>query len=317
MSATQQTALAFVFPGQGSQSIGMLADFAERSSVRDTFAEASEAIGFDLWELAAIGPEPTLNQTSYTQPLLLAASLAMWRLWQQSGGARPLIMAGHSLGEYSALVAGGALSLVDAVRLVRCRGELMQKAVPNGEGAMAAVLGLDEADVTAACAKVKEGIVAAANLNAPGQVVIAGDKDSVAAAQEHCKAAGAKKFIPLPVSVPAHCALMQDAASSLGARLEDLKLKMPDITLIHNFDVSVSEDVATIKDRLVSQMTAPVRWTETIAALEQRGVTKVVECGPGTILTSLTKRIDKRLEPLSLAKADTFEHALKEVVACG
>lgn len=290
----------------------MLADFAGQSSVLDTFAEASEAIGFDLWELAATGPTEKLNQTSYTQPLLLTASLALWRLWQKSGGALPSVLAGHSLGEYSALVAGGAIEFPDAVRLVRSRGELMQQAVPEGEGAMAAVLGLDEADVTAACAKVTDGVVAAANLNAPGQVVIAGQRKAVDAAQEYCKAAGARKFIPLAVSIPAHCALMQNAAETLFGQLKDLTVKMPKISLVHNLDAAISENPESIKDRLVRQMTAPVRWMQTIAVLQQRGVTQVVECGPGTILTGLTKRIDKRLSPLSLAKANAFDHALKE-----
>ena len=315
MTTSHQRAIAFTFPGQGSQSVGMLADFATEPCVLNTFAEASEAIGFDLWVLMSAGSEQKLNQTQYTQPVLLTASIALWRLWQEAGGVTPGNMAGHSLGEYSALVAAGAIALQDAVRFVHRRGELMQGAVPEGEGAMAAVLGLDEDAVTTACAKVSDGIVAPANLNAPGQVVIAGHRHALEAAQAHCNAAGAKKIIPLAVSVPAHCALMQVTLVELAAELDALDIQQPTIDVIHNFDVSISDSVKGIKDRLLKQMTAPVRWRETIEALHNQQTIMLIECGPGAVLSGLARRINKSLNAFSLATASAFGRAI-EAAGC-
>lgn len=289
--------IALVFPGQGSQTLGMLADLSEQYPIIvETFAEASEALGQDLWAIAQQGPDTVLNSTENTQPILLTASVALWRLWQQQGGYTPSVLAGHSLGEYSALVCAGALSLVDGVRLVKLRGELMQAAVPSGAGAMAAILGLDDQAVIEACAVASQGdVVSAVNFNCPGQVVIAGEKRAVARGIEACKDAGAKRAIELPVSVPSHCALMQPAAVKLADALSNLDIKLPTIKVIHNVTAGMSSDLDELKDLLIQQLYSPVRWTESVQAMQAMGVTSVVECGPGKVLSGLMKKVDRTL----------------------
>ncbi len=308
--------IAFVFPGQGSQSIGMLAALgAAAPVVRAAFDEASQALGEDLWQLAQQGPEEKLNDTRYTQPVLLVAAVATWRAWLAAGGARPTMMAGHSLGEYSALVCAGALTLAEGVKLVAERGSLMQAAVPAGTGGMAAILGLDDDAVRTACAQVAQGeVVAAVNLNAPGQVVIAGGKAAVERAIEACRAAGAKRAIALPVSVPSHCELMRPAAGQLAVRLQSLALKVPTIAVINNVDVAVAASADAVRDALVRQLYSPVRWVETVTKLTADGANIIIECGPGKVLTGLNKRIAKDAEclciqdPESLAAALTAAH---------
>ena len=301
---------AFLFPGQGSQSVGMLADLGEQTMVRQTFQEASGALGFDLWALIQEGPGSELNRTEKTQPALLTASVALWRLWQQEGGARPDYLAGHSLGEYSALTCAGVINLGDAVRLVEKRGQLMQQAVPEGEGAMAAILKLEDQQVADACAGAAEGgVVEPVNLNAPGQVVIAGDRDAVARAVEACKAAGGRAM-PLPVSVPSHCALMKPAAERLAGELAELRFHAAEIPVINNVDVASETDPEQIRDALVRQLYSPVRWVETIQALAQSGVTRGYECGPGKVLAGLVKRIDRDMTILALDSKAGFDSAL-------
>lgn len=306
--------LAFVFPGQGSQSVGMLADLAaEFPVIKATFAEASEALGYDLWSLVCDGPESELNSTEKTQPALLTAGVALWRAWQEQGGARPDFMAGHSLGEYTALVCSGAISLRDGVALVAERGRLMQQAVPAGEGAMAAVLGLDDEQVRQCCAQAQSvGVVEAVNFNAPGQVVIAGSAAAVAAAIEHCKAAGAKRALPLPVSVPSHCALMKPAAEKLAARLQDITISMPVIPVLQNVNAGASSSVEELRDALVRQLYSPVLWVATVEKLAALGVTRAVECGPGKVLGGLNKRIVKEMEGGALESLSGFRAALGE-----
>lgn len=302
---------AFVFPGQGSQSVGMMSDLASVTpTVEETFAEAGDALGYDLWDLVSNGPEEALNRTDHTQPAMLAAGVATWRAWRAKGGAEPAVMAGHSLGEYTALVCAGALGFNDAVRLVAQRGRFMQEAVPAGQGAMAAVLGLEDQAVIDACATAAEGdVVSAVNFNAPGQVVIAGGRAAVDRAMEACKAAGAKKVMPLPVSVPSHCALMQPAAERLAEVLGDIPLQAPAIPVLHNVDVQSSSDPEQIRERLVAQLHNPVRWVETIEALVAQGVGEVVECGPGKVLAGLNRRIQRRLPVVALADAKSLEKA--------
>ena len=288
---------AFVFPGQGSQSPGMLdALAAEYPVVRESLQEAGEVLGLDLAGLVASGPEAELNRTELTQPALLAAGVATWRAWQAAGGRPPVRLAGHSLGEYTALVCAGCLSFADALRLVRRRGELMQQAVASGEGAMAAILGLDDDAVREACSGAADGdVVAAVNFNAPGQVVIAGQRAAVERAAEAAKAAGARRVVPLPVSVPSHCALMRPAAEALAPALEAVSWKAPAIPVVNNVDVAIEDDPARIREALVRQLYNPVRWVETIQALSAAGVTDIVECGPGKVLAGLTRRIDRSL----------------------
>jgi [acyl-carrier-protein] S-malonyltransferase len=282
---------ALVFPGQGSQSLGMMAAYGDSAVVRTTFEEASQALGRDLWKLVTDGPADALNQTVNTQPLMLTAGIAVYRLWQERGGPLPALVAGHSLGEYSALVAAGVLTLGDAVPLVELRAKAMQEAVPAGEGAMAAVLGLDAATVATACEESAQGqVVQAVNFNAPEQTVIAGHKAAVERAAEACKAKGAKRAVMLPVSAPFHCALMQPAADKLKARLNELSLAAPKIGVINNVDVAMPSDPAAIKDALGRQAAAPVRWVETMRAMQAAGVTHVFECGPGKVLAGLVKR---------------------------
>lgn len=309
--------LAFVFPGQGSQAVGMLAELARvYPAVSDTFAEASAALGFDLWRLVQDGPAEELNLTHNTQPAMLAAGIAVWRVWEREGGPLPAFLAGHSLGEYTALVAGGAIGFADAVRLVAERGRLMQAAVPEGTGAMAAILGLDDDQVRAACVQAAAGeVVEAVNFNSPGQVVIAGHSGAVARAIEAAKAAGAKRAVALPVSVPSHCALMRPAAEQLALRLAAATVRVPATPVLHNVDVSVAQTADAVRDHLARQLHSPVRWVETVQRLVAEGVTLVVEAGPGKVLAGLTKRIDKNLEsvavfdPAGLAAALEAAHA--------
>lgn len=302
---------AFLFPGQGSQSVAMLADLGEETMVRQTFQEASGALGYDVWALTQEGPVEALNQTDKTQPALLTASVALWRLWQQRGGPRPDYLAGHSLGEYSALVCAGVLNLGDGVRLVETRGQLMQASVPAGTGMMAAVLGLEDALVRQACAEAAQGdVVEAVNYNAPGQVVIAGSTAAVERAIEACKSAGAKRAMSLPVSVPSHCALMKPAAEQLRDVMDGMKFHAAEMPVINNVDVEQEQDIDKIREALVRQLYSPVRWVETIQALIDLKVTHAYECGPGRVLGGLVKRIDRSLSVQAMDSAAAFEAAL-------
>lgn len=304
--------LACIFPGQGSQSVGMLSDLAATTGiVTETFAEASTALGYDLWALTQNGPADRLNQTEVTQPAMLAAGVAVWRAWEQRGGARPKWLAGHSLGEYTALVCAGAMTLGDAAGLVEERGRFMQEAVPEGQGAMAAILGLDDQQVIDVCAQAAQGdIVAAVNFNAPGQVVIAGSAAAVERASDLARAAGAKRALRLPVSVPSHCALMQPAAERLMERLRSVKVAAPAIPVLHNVDVSSQSDPDAIRDRLARQLYSPVRWVETIQAMAAQGVNSLIECGPGKVLAGLGRRIDKDLQHLAVYDGESLSAAL-------
>ncbi|MCE8032350.1 [acyl-carrier-protein] S-malonyltransferase [Billgrantia tianxiuensis] len=304
--------LALVFPGQGSQQVGMLRELAERYSVvRTTFEEAADALGYDLWKVVQEGPDEALNATACTQPALLTASVAIWRVWQELEGPRPGAMAGHSLGEYSAMVCAGVMGFADGVRLVRLRGEAMQEAVPVGRGAMAAILGLDDAIVETACAEAAQNeVVAAVNYNAPGQVVIAGDKAAVERAIVLCQEAGAKRAMPLPVSVPSHCALMRPAAERLKTAMADLDMRPPRYTVYQNVDAQAHADVETLRTRLVEQLYQPVRWTSCVEAMEAAGASVFIECGPGKVLTGLGKRIAKGSKGLAVNDPDSLEAAL-------
>ncbi|QWD98909.1 ACP S-malonyltransferase [Polynucleobacter sp. MG-5-Ahmo-C2] len=305
---------AFVFPGQGSQSVGMLNSISERPEVRAILQEASEALGEDIAKLIAEGPAEALSLTTNTQPVMLTAGVAFYRAWQAAGGAVPRVMAGHSLGEYSALVAAGVISFKDAVPLVRFRAEAMQTAVPVGTGGMAAILGLDDASVIKVCAEASAaagGVVEAVNFNAPGQVVIAGASDAVTKACELLKAAGAKRALPLPVSAPFHSSLLQPASEKLKAYLANIEFKAPTIAVINNVDVEILSDPAAIKDALVRQAAKPVRWAETIQAMAGQGITQVVECGPGKVLAGLSKRINDQLTGVPVFD----EASLNEVLA--
>ncbi|SDS03295.1 [acyl-carrier-protein] S-malonyltransferase [Halopseudomonas sabulinigri] len=300
--------LGFVFPGQGSQAVGMLGELAEQHAViKDTFGEASEALGYDLWALTQNGPEADLNRTDRTQPAILTASVALWRLWCQTSAVRPGFVAGHSLGEYSALVAAEVLSFADAVRLVERRGQLMQQAVPAGQGAMAAILGLEDDQIIELCAAASQGeVVSAVNFNAPGQVVIAGQAAAVERAIDACKAAGAKRAIALPVSVPSHCALMQPAAEQLSADFAAIDWQVPAITLVQNVSARPAADVADLRQLLVEQLYSPVRWVETVVYMAEQGVTDLVECGPGKVLGGLNKRCAKAVANHSLDSVSGF-----------
>ncbi|MEL0623730.1 ACP S-malonyltransferase [Marinomonas arenicola] len=301
--------LAFVFPGQGSQQLGMLADLAEKHDIiEQTFAEASDVLGYDLWALVQNDAEQ-LGQTDKTQPALLTASVALWRLWEQQGGQKPAYVAGHSLGEYSALVCAGVIAFADAVELVKLRGEYMMQAVPAGEGAMAAIIGLDDAKVIAAC-EAAPGVVSAVNFNSPGQVVIAGHVAAVEAAMANAKEAGAKRALPLPVSVPSHCELMIPAGEKLAVKLDSIEFKSPTCTLVQNVTAQAVSDAQTIKANLVSQLSEPVLWTQSIELLSGLGVTGTLECGPGKVLSGLNKRIVKGLSASSLGDVSGFEAAL-------
>lgn len=301
-------AFAFVFPGQGSQSVGMMAAYGDSPIVRATFDEASTALGDDLWAMVANGPAEILTQTVNTQPVMLTAGIAAWRLWLDKGGRLPAVVAGHSLGEYSALVAAGVLAFTDAVPLVRLRAAAMQAAVPLGTGAMAAILGLDDDGIRAACAEVAQGeVVEPVNFNAAGQTVIAGHKGAVERAMAACKAKGAKLTKALPVSAPFHSSLIRPAADQLAARLAELPIQAPRIPVVNNVDVAVESDPARIKDALVRQAYNPVRWVETIQKMAAMGVTTVAECGPGKVLAGLTKRCADGLNGLALADLAAIE----------
>ncbi|HVA54478.1 MAG TPA: ACP S-malonyltransferase [Gammaproteobacteria bacterium] len=304
--------LAVVFPGQGSQSLGMLAKISDAyPSIKQTFIEASNNLDYDLWALTQHGPVDRLNATACTQPALLVAGVAIWRVWQTQGGRSPVVMAGHSLGEYTALVCAGALDFGDAVKLVEFRGQAMQAAVPTGAGAMAAILGLADEAVESACREAAhDQVVAAVNYNAPGQVVIAGHKTAVERAGQICKTSGAKRVILLPVSVPSHCALMQPAAEQLAAKLATITLHSSAIPVIHNADVAAHTQADEIRKLLKAQLYSPVRWVETIRLLASQGVTKVVELGPGGVLAGLGKRIDKTLETYAVYDPAGLDTAL-------
>jgi len=310
--------LAFTFPGQGSQSVGMLARLAaDYRQVQETFAEASEVLGYDLWELAQHGPEARLNATEQTQPAMLAAGVAVARVWRAAGGPLPSIAAGHSLGEYAALVCAGSLAFGDAVALVAARGRFMQEAVPEGQGAIAALLGLDDSQVLDLCQSVADrgggSIVSAVNFNAPGQVVIAGHAGAVEKAMLLAGEAGARKAIKLPMSVPVHCDLMEPARERLVAKLDDIPMKPPEFPVIHNADNRSCEDVAAIRDALARQLTRPVRWVGSVIALRDHGATILVEPGPGRILTGLNKRIDRSLKTMAVHDSASLDKALAEL----
>jgi [acyl-carrier-protein] S-malonyltransferase len=308
---SMSASVAFVFPGQGSQSLGMLAEHgAQQKLVLETFAEASSALSYDLWALIQSGPQEQLNQTDKTQPAILAASLALWRLWLAEGGQRPAFVAGHSLGEYSALVAAGSLEFAAALRLVERRGQLMQQAVAAGQGGMAAILGLEDADVLAACAEAAQGdVVSAVNFNAPGQVVIAGSAPAVERAIEACKARGAKRAMALPVSVPSHCALMQPAAERFAEAVAAIDWQAPQIPLVQNVSAAVVADLDTLKRDLLAQLYSPVRWVESIRCLAEHGVSELVECGPGKVLSGLNKRCVKGINTHNLDTPEAFAAA--------
>jgi [acyl-carrier-protein] S-malonyltransferase len=307
---------AFVFPGQGSQSVGMLNAFADHAIVRETVQEASDALNQDLGKLIAEGPAEDLNLTTNTQPVMLTAAYAIYRAWQQAGGPAPAIVAGHSLGEYTALVAAGAIAFRDAVPLVRFRAQAMQTAVPVGEGAMAAILGLDDDTVRAVCAEASvAGIVEAVNFNAPAQVVIAGHKAAVEKACEVAKAKGAKRALSLPVSAPFHSSLLKPASDQLREYLASVNVQVPAIPVINNVDVAVVNEPAAIKDALVRQAAGAVRWVESVQAMSAQGVTHVIECGPGKVLAGLTKRIDGNLVGASIFDPASLEETLKLVTA--
>ncbi|MGQ8705647.1 ACP S-malonyltransferase [Serratia sp. TSA_198.1] len=308
------TQFAFVFPGQGSQALGMLADLAAQFPiVEETFSEASSALGYDLWQLVQQGPAEELNKTWQTQPALLAASVAIFRVWQQQGGKAPAMMAGHSLGEYSALVCAGVLDFQAAIRLVELRGKLMQEAVPEGTGAMFAIIGLDNEAIAKACEESAQGqVVSPVNFNSPGQVVIAGNKEAVERAGAACKAAGAKRALPLPVSVPSHCALMKPAADKLAVALQEITFGAPQVAVVNNVDVRTETDPEAIRSALVRQLYSPVRWTESVEFMAAQGVTSLLEVGPGKVLTGLTKRIVDTLTAAAVNDAASLSAALEQ-----
>ncbi len=307
--------MTFVFPGQGSQSVGMLADLAEAyPQVRHTFEQASDVLGFDLWRMVQNGPLEELNQTHNTQPAMLAAGVAVWQVWCEQSSIRPGWMAGHSLGEYTALVCSNAISFADGIKLVAERGRLMQEAVPAGIGAMAAIIGLDDHEVVKVCADCAENeIVSAVNFNAPGQVVIAGHVAAVERAMEAAKAAGAKRALKLPVSVPSHCALMELAAEKLAEKLIDTPIEIPDVTLIHNVDVAAHSAEEVIRNVLREQLFKPVRWVDGIRFMHDQGVTAFVECGPGKILMGLNRRIVKDAEHMTIFDPVTLNKVLEQL----
>lgn len=305
--------LAVFFPGQGSQSVGMLDALADAwPDVRRTFEEASDALSQNLWQLVSQGPKEDLDRTENTQPAMLAAGIAVWRVWQQAGGPSPALMAGHSLGEYAALVAAGAMPFADGVRLAADRARFMQEAVPVGEGAMAAVLGLTDEQVIALCAEQAQGeVLSAVNFNSPGQIVIAGASAAVARAITAAKSAGAKRALPLPVSVPSHCDLMRPAAERLAERLADVPLTLPAVPVIHNASVTAADSVERLRERLVQQLYSPVRWVETVQAVTRQGIGTALECGPGKVLAGLCKRIDDNLTTLPVYDPKTLDAALE------
>ena len=308
---------AFVFPGQGSQSVGMLAAVAEaHPSVGQTFTEASDTLGYDVWELVQNGEQEQLNLTETTQPVLLTCSVALWRSWRAAGGAMPTMMAGHSLGEFSALVCAGAINFGDAVALVRQRGAFMQTAVPVGEGAMAAIIGLDDASINEVCkqaASQSGEVVAAVNFNSPGQVVIAGTVAAVELASGLCKEAGAKRALPLPVSAPFHTELMQPAGEKLAEVLASITVSAPEIPVIHNVHAQPETNPTRIRELLVEQISSPVQWTACVNAMVTAGITEIVECGPGKVLSGLNRRIDKSLQSFTIEQPADLESALAAI----
>jgi [acyl-carrier-protein] S-malonyltransferase len=307
--------LAFVFPGQGSQAVGMLSELADRYAVvRTTFEEASQILGYDLWQLVLEGPAETLNQTDKTQPAILTASVALWRVWQELEGPRPSVVAGHSLGEYSALVCAGAMSFADAVRLVKMRGEFMQEAVPEGVGAMSAILALADDKIEEACLVSAENeVVAPVNYNCPGQVVIAGNKAAVERAGAKCQEFGAKKVVPLPVSVPSHCELMKPAAERLAAELEKINIEEPRISVVQNVDGLPHTDVDIIRANLLAQLYSPVRWVSSMQYIIEQGVDTTVECGPGKVLSGLNKKIQRSLKVLAVNDPEALTSTIELV----
>lgn len=308
------TQFAYVFPGQGSQTVGMLAELAaENPQVEATFRDASDALGYDLWQLVQQGPAEELNKTWQTQPALLAASVAIYRVLQSKNAVQPTMMAGHSLGEYSALVCAGVLNFADAIKLVELRGKLMQEAVPEGTGAMQAIIGLDDASIRKACEESAQGqVVSPVNFNSPGQVVIAGNKEAVERAGAACKAAGAKRALPLPVSVPSHCALMKPAADKLAVALEAITFNAPSVPVVNNVDVKCETEGTAIRSALVRQLYSPVRWTESVEFIAAQGVEQLLEVGPGKVLTGLTKRIVDSLSAAAVNDSASLSAALSQ-----
>lgn len=304
---------AFIFPGQGSQSIGMMNALAESDTlIQDTFSEASSVLGYDLWELVNDGPVEKLNSTEYTQPAMLTAGVATWRAWLEAGGTAPALMAGHSLGEYTALVCAGVLNFSDAVSLVSDRAHFMQQAVPEGEGAMAAILGLDDDEVTTLCQQNAAGeVLQAVNYNAPGQVVVAGSAAAVGRLVENAKAAGAKRALLLPVSVPSHCALMQPASDRMAERLNQVSISQAQIPVIHNVNVQTASDDDELRQLLARQISEPVRWVETINSMNEKGVSQLIECGPGKVLCGLSKRINRDMSCIPLITKDSIVNTLE------
>ena len=306
--------LAFVFPGQGSQTLGMLADLAEQYAViQETFAEASAVLGYDLWALAQEGPQETMNMTERTQPLLLTASVAIWRVWQAQGGDMPAVMAGHSLGEWSALVCADVVAFTDAVKLVQLRGKYMQEAVPAGVGSMAAIIGLDDAAIIDACAEAAQGEeVSAVNFNSPGQVVIAGHVGAIERAIELCKAKGAKKAMALAVSAPLHSALLKPAADRLAVDLENVTFSAPTTPIIHNVNAKTEVDPSVIKQLMIEQIYHPVLWVDCVNHIVSGGAKSAIECGPGKVLTGLIKRINRELVSATIDKPEALSTALAQ-----
>ena len=303
-------AIAFVFPGQGAQRVGMGSDFLETdTAVRERFEEANDALGFDLARIVLYGPASRLVETEVTQPALLTVGVALWQVWRARGGAMPALMAGHSLGEYTALTAAGSIAFADAVRLVNARGRFMQEAVPVGEGAMAAILGLDD-DAVAACCEQVDGVAEPANLNAPGQVVISGSRTAVKAAAAACSEAGARRAVMLDVSAPFHCELMRPAADRFRAVLDAVDFRAPDMPVVHNLDATMSVDAATIRQKLMRQIYSPVRWTECVTTIRSHGVDRLLECGPGNVLAGLARRIDRSLDVVGIGTLEGMRSAL-------
>ena len=310
---TQQN-LAFVFPGQGSQKIGMLADLAANYPiVTQTFAEASQVLSYDLWDLVQNGAQEDINLTERTQPLLLTASVAVWRVWNEQGGAQPALVSGHSLGEWSALVCAGVVAFADAVKLVQQRGKFMQEAVPAGQGAMFAIIGLDDALIIEACEKAEQGeVVSAVNFNSPGQVVIAGTAAAVERAGVLCKEAGAKRALPLPVSAPFHTSLMRPAADRLAEQIAATEFKTPKIPVVHNVTAQTESNPEKIKALMIEQIYSAVRWVECVNTMSQSGITTTIECGPGKVLSGLNKRINSELTTLSVEKPEEVDSVLAQ-----
>lgn len=305
--------LAFVFPGQGSQKIGMLSELAEQYSlIKETFDQASDVLGYNMWELIQQGEQEAINLTERTQPILLASSVAIWRLWNEKNGAIPSQMAGHSLGEWSALVCSGVVDFADGLNIVRARGQYMQQAVPVGEGAMAAIIGLDDKAILEACANAQSlGVVDAVNFNAPGQVVIAGSNAAVEAAMESCKAAGAKRALPLPVSAPFHTSLMKPAADNLADLVNTVNFSAPQVPVVHNVHAQTETDPETIKALMLEQIYSPVKWVDCVYQLKNNVATTLIECGPGKVLSGLTKRIDREITSLATDSVADFTAALE------